>query len=191
MSAASEDTFFQIILGNPFNAAILDRLPELGLPDSWLVSGALFQTVWNHLTGRPPGHGIKDYDLFYFDGADLSWEAEDRVIKTADDLFADLDVEIELRNQARVHLWYEERFGRRYAPLSCSCDGVDNFLQKTSMIAVRPQAVGGLELYAPHGLQLIWDMTVIPNDGAPHFSRARYSEKLARWRTLWPELREA
>jgi hypothetical protein len=32
----------------------------------------LFQTVWNLQRGRPPGQGIKDYDLFYFDPTDLS-----------------------------------------------------------------------------------------------------------------------
>ena len=39
----------------------------------------LFQTVWNSLTGRPPGTGIRDADLFYFD-LDTSWDAEDAVI---------------------------------------------------------------------------------------------------------------
>ena len=54
---------------------------------------------------------IRDYDLFYFDDSDLSWEAEDRAIRRCAALFADLGVTVELRNQARVHLWYEMRFG--------------------------------------------------------------------------------
>jgi hypothetical protein len=42
-----------------------------------VTAGCLFQTVWNVVTDRPPTSGIKDYDIFYFDGTDLSWEAED------------------------------------------------------------------------------------------------------------------
>jgi hypothetical protein len=52
---------------------------HLCLPD-WLVfSGAVYQPVLNHLTGRPLDYGIKDYDLAYFDPSDLSYEAEDAV----------------------------------------------------------------------------------------------------------------
>src|ERR1700681_1441218 len=51
------------------------------LPD-WLVfSGAVYQPVLNHLTGRPLDYGIKDYDLGYFDASDISYEAEDALIR--------------------------------------------------------------------------------------------------------------
>jgi hypothetical protein len=36
------------------------------------ISGAVYQPLLNHLTGRPSYYGVKDYDLAYFDGADLS-----------------------------------------------------------------------------------------------------------------------
>jgi len=45
-----------------------------------------------------------DYDIFYFDGSDLSPEAEQRVQARADCVLADLDIAVELKNQARVHL---------------------------------------------------------------------------------------
>ena len=72
-----EPEFIERVLSNPVNREILHLLPDTGLPDAWLTSGALFQTVWNSLTGRVPTYVIKDYDIFYFDGADLSWDAED------------------------------------------------------------------------------------------------------------------
>ena len=77
----NNDEFLEIIKKNEVNSEILYKSPSLNLPDSWLVSGSLFQTVWNHQTGRNLEYGIKDYDLFYYDDSDLSWEAEDRVIK--------------------------------------------------------------------------------------------------------------
>ena len=75
------------MLGDPVVAAVLDRAPALGGGEWWLTAGLLFQTAWNGLTGRPPGTGIRDADLFYLD-ADPSWDAEDAVIRRGADLFA-------------------------------------------------------------------------------------------------------
>ena len=73
------DDFLALVLRNPVNSAIADELLRLALPDAWIVSGCLVQTVWNTLTGRAVDYGIKDYDVFYFD-PDTSWQAEDAVI---------------------------------------------------------------------------------------------------------------
>lgn len=86
----TDSDFLAGVLHNPINRTILERLPALDLPDAWLVSGALFQTVWNGLTDRPPEYGIRDYDIFYFD-PDTSWDAEDAVIRRAKDTFADVE----------------------------------------------------------------------------------------------------
>lgn len=83
---------------DPVCAAILDRMPHLGLSEWWLTAGAVFQNVWNAVEGHAPGYGIKDYDVFYFDDTDLSWEAEDAVIRRAADLFHDVPAHVELRN---------------------------------------------------------------------------------------------
>jgi hypothetical protein len=61
---------------------LLAALRGLRLPLWRLVSGCVYQTVWNALTGRPRGSGIKNYDLVYFD-RDLSREAEDAAIQRA------------------------------------------------------------------------------------------------------------
>jgi uncharacterized protein len=112
-----ESGFIKSALSNGVNCEILARLPALGLADAWLVSGALFQTVWNRLTDRPVDYGIKDYDIFYFD-ANTSYEAEDDAIARANAAFGDLKSVVEVRNQARVHLWYGEKFGTPYTPLA-------------------------------------------------------------------------
>ena len=98
---------------------VLTVARRLCLPD-WLVfSGAVYQPVLNHLTGRPLDNGIKDYDLAYFDASDLSYEAEDAVIRRVKAAFDEpLRSMVEVRNQARVHLWFEAKFGEPYAPLS-------------------------------------------------------------------------
>jgi hypothetical protein len=178
----TEPEFIDAVLTNPNNAAILARLPELGVRDCWLVSGALFQTIWNLRTGRPPVHGIRDYDIFYFD-PDTRPEAEAAIIARARELFADLPAAIELRNQARVHLWYEEKFGMPYPPLVRSLEGIDRFLARNSQVGLN--AVG--EVYAPRGLADVARMIVRPNRTA-NFSETHFREKARRWQSLWPEI---
>ena len=94
---------------------VLSVARHLCLPD-WLVfSGAVYQPVLNHLTGRPLDYGIKDYDLGYFDASDLSYEVEDAVIRRVEAAFDEpLRSMVEVRNQARVHLWFEGKFGEAY-----------------------------------------------------------------------------
>src|ERR1700690_2807347 len=94
--------FLAAALRNPVNAAIADELLRLALPDAWIVSGCLVQTAWNVQTARAVGYGIADYDVFYFD-EDISWQAEDAVIRRLQDRLTRLGVKVEARNQARVH----------------------------------------------------------------------------------------
>jgi len=183
--AVDDARFIEAVLCNPVNRVVLERLPMLNLDDAWLVSGALFQTVWNCLTGRSPEYGIKDYDIFYFD-PDTSWAAEDAVIRRAAACLSDVDAHIELRNQGRVHLWYPEKFGTPYPPLRRSTDGIDRFLAATAQIGIRP-AGAGFQLYAPHGFDDVATLTVRPHD-CPNFRADLYNAKAASWKSRWPEL---
>jgi hypothetical protein len=182
--------FLRIVENDPDIAAVIAAISTFDAPDLWLVSGALFQTVWNILEGRPSGHGILDYDLFYFD-ADTSEEAEDRWIKRANTHFAFAAREVQLRNQARVHLWYTKKFGIAYPQLRSSCDGVRQFLMPACMVAVRPRAGGGLDLFAPLGLDDVFDRLIRPNplwQGPP---RSEYLAKAERYMRDWPSVRFA
>src|SRR5580700_10045032 len=117
-----------ILRATPLLMRVLTVSRGLDLLD-WLVfSGAVYQPVLNHLTGRAPDYAIKDYDLGYFDAADTSYEAEDVVICRVAAAFAPpFDTLVEVRNQARVHLWFEDKFGEAYAPLTCSAEALERF----------------------------------------------------------------
>ncbi|SFJ91257.1 nucleotidyltransferase family protein [Bradyrhizobium sp. Gha] len=180
-----EARFLALALKNPVNLAIIDELHRLALPDAWLVSGCLVQTVWNVLTKRAVDHGIADYDVFYFD-PDTSWDAEDVVIRQLQGRLDRLDAKIEARNQARVHLWYPAKHGLPYPPLSRSTDGIDRFLTQNTQVGVR-RTDDGFDVYAPHGFNDVAGLIVRPNAG-PNFSAANYALKAGRWKALWPEL---
>ena len=179
------DEFLAIALRNPVHEIIADALLGLALPDAWIVAGCLTQAVWNFQTRRAADHGINDYDVFYFD-SDTSWRAEDAIIRRLAALLAPHGVKAEVRNQARVHLWYPEKHGLPYPPLHRSTDGIDRFLTRNTQIGMRRTA-RGYDVYAPHGFGDIADMIVRPNPG-PNFSAANYAAKAARWKALWPEI---
>lgn len=180
-----EACFLALALKNPVNVAIIDELHRLALPDAWLVAGCLAQTVWNALTDRAIDHGIADYDVFYFD-PDTSWETEDAVIRALQQRLGHFGAKIEIRNQARVHLWYPTKHALPYLPLSCSTDGIDRFLTQNTQVGVR-RTDDGHEVYAPHGFEDVGRLIVRPNLTL-NFSAANYATKAARWKALWPEV---
>lgn len=187
--SSSEAEFLRLIRFNPAVVEILDRVRALDLPDVWLVSGCLFQTVWNVLAGEAPTRAIKDYDLFYFDASDCTKESEESVSEQAAELFSDLGFRIDVRNQARVHTWYAQEFGvEGYPRLAKSTDGIDNFLAVCSMVGIRRPRTGGLDLYAPFGVDDVLDRVMRPNPWYPNAPRDCYDKKAERWLAAWPEL---
>jgi len=177
--------FTGMVLSNPVVGALVERLPQLGAPGCYLAAGAVFQTVWNCLSGRDPGEGIKDYDVNYHDDRDLSWDAEDVVIRRAAELFADLEPVVEVRNEARVHLWYEAKFGVPCPPYPSTEAAIASFPNTSSCFGIRP-GPRGPEVCAPYGFTDLFAMRTRPNPvQAP---RHVYETKVARWRTQWPQL---
>lgn len=178
--------FFEIIWSDPLVRAVLNRAAEAALPNWLVVSGVLYNTVWNHLTGKPSGYGIKDVDLFYFDSDDLSYEAEDREIVRTKPHFADLPRPVEIRNQARVHLWYPERYGQPCPAYRSAQDSLQNFASKTHAVGVRAVAGGCLELIAPFGLDDLFSFRMTPNRALENC--CTHTEKAERAKWLWPEV---
>src|SRR5690606_5505278 len=157
----------------------------LGLNDWRVFSGAVYQSVWNAVTGRPAGYGVRDYDLGYFD-PDVSWDAEDAVIRRVaaafEPPFRDM---VEARNQARVHLWFEGKFGERSAPVAATDEALSRFVAPAFAVGVRLEADDGVTIAAPFGLEDVFSMTLRPN---PHRGLARdWRRVVDNARGRWPE----
>lgn len=180
--AAFEDALRQ----NQALLRVLDGAAGMGLPGWYLVAGCLYQTVWNVVTGQPPQAGIVDYDLAYFDGSDLSWEAEDSVIRDGHEVFAGLPAPVQIRNQARVHLWYEEKFGVPCPPHTSAEAAISTFEATTACLGVRAEPGGRWRIYAPHGFSDVFSLIVRPNPVLA--TREVYQAKTLRWRRQWPRL---
>lgn len=183
--------FFEAARANPINCAILERLPRLELGQPHLVAGCLYQSYWNLKSGRPVTENIKDYDIFYFDDRDISFEAEDAVIRAVGDLTADLGVSIDVKNQARVHLWYRQRFGVDRAPLRSCAQAIATFTAIAKCVGIAIMPDGGTKLVAPYGLAdtMAGILRRNPNCPNPENFLPKAESQRARWPwlTILPE----
>ena len=175
-----------IVRADPGLIHVLTTVRGLGLNDWRVFSGAVYQSVWNAVTGRPVGYGRKDYDLGYFD-PDVSWDAEDVVIKRVAAAFEEpFRSDVEVRNQARVHLWFPDRFGEPYDALTGTDEALARFVAPAFAVGVRLEADDRISIAAPFGLGDVFSMTLRPN---PHRPLARgWDKAVASARARWPEL---
>jgi uncharacterized protein len=184
--SALEGRLEAILRAAPSLMRVLETARELALPDWLIVSGAVYQRVFNHLTGRDPDYGIKDYDLAYFDASDISYEAEDAVIRRAAAAFEPpLRELVEVRNQARVHVWFEGKFGEPYAPLSCSAEALERFVSPIFAVAARLDQDDRMVIVAPFGLEDLFAMRLRPN---PIRKTGGFARTAAGVTSRWPEL---
>ena len=180
------DALDAIIRSRPVLMTVLEGLREMALPDHLLVAGAIYNEVWNYLTERPPLTGVNDIDVFYFDSSDIGWDAEDRVIKACEARFAGLSVPVQVRNQARVHIWFEQKFGSPFSPLTSSAEMLGRYASKTHAVGARLNAHGTMEIVAPFGLDDLFSFRMVPNPVLDN--RVAHMKKGERAKAIWPEL---
>jgi hypothetical protein len=175
-----------VLSRSPVVASIVDRWSRIGLPDCWLVAGCLAQTVWNDAFGLPVAHGISDIDLVYFDGGDLSAQTEASHATRIRASFSDLGLWVDVKNEARVHLWYAEKFGLPLEPYVSTEDAITTFPTTATAVGVQPRS-NGLHVFAPYGLSDLLGLIVRPNK--KQITRSVYDAKVKKWLAVWPGLR--
>lgn len=180
-AAATERAVRRLAAGHPVTAAILSRWSHVNLPDAWLSGSLLAQARWNEAFGFPPIHGIVDADIIYFDASDLSEAAEQAAAERLQALYADLPVRLDVKNEARVHLWYPEHFGMPIAPYRSAIQATTTFPTTASAVAITPYA-----LSAPFGLDDLMQPLVRAN--ATQIGQTYYAAKARRWAQHWPDL---
>ena len=191
MESVTEDELRQrleaIVRAAPQLMQVLGAARDLDLPDWLIMSGAIYQPVLNHLTGRTPDHGLKDYDLGYFDASDTSYDAEDVVIRRVAAAFDEpLRSLVEVRNQARVHLWFEGKYGEAYSSLGSTTEALGRFVSPMFAVGVRLDADDELLIEAPFGLADLFAMRLRPNRDRPVI--ASYERIAASAKARWPEI---
>jgi hypothetical protein len=176
-----------IVRGAPSLMQVLTAIRALDLPDWLMMSGAVYQRVLNALTGRQPDYGVRDYDLGYFDASDISYDAEDAVIRRVAAAFVEpLRSAVEVRNQARVHVWFEGHFGEPYTPLSRTAEALERFVSPMFAVGVRLELDDRLHVAAPFGLADLFALRLQPNPRRPSAGFVQVATAVTR---RWPEVR--
>ncbi|SHO58993.1 nucleotidyltransferase family protein [Vibrio quintilis] len=155
------------------------------VPDAWVGAGVIFQNVWNVMHDFEINSFIKDIDIFYWDPDDLSWESEDRYICRLKEELANINIPIDVKNIARIHLWYEQRFGISIAPYGSVHESISTWPVIGACMAMR-QRGDKIEFIAPYGFHDMFALRLRPNKTI--ISRDIYEEKVNRWTTQWPLL---
>lgn len=84
-----------------------------------------------------------------------------------------------------MHLWFEQKFGAPFTPLSSAAEMLGRHASKTHAVAAR-LAGDEIEVLAPFGLDHIFSFRVVPNPILRN--RAAHEKKAARAKAIWPEL---
>ena len=183
------DVFEKIISNNKKLMKILDVLEKYALENpnfkNWYVgAGGVNQTVFNYYHGYESDYGIKDYDIVYFD-EDTSYEAEDVIIKDLEKRLKDLDIVSDIKNQARVHIWYNPKYGTNREPYTSCEDAVSSWGSTVTCIGIRKEN-GQLIVYCPYGLNDLFSLTIRPVKR--YFDKESYEARSKRWKAKWDKL---
>ena len=173
------------ILASPLLRPIIEEWNKLALPDCWLVAGAIAQTVWNQMFNLPPTHGISDIDIVYFDADDLTENGEAQHAARIRAAFSHLPVWIDVKNEARVHTWYEAKFGHQIAPHTSTADAITTFPTTATAVGIRPSG-SMAEIYAPFGVDDLLGAVVRANK--KQITNEIFDAKVAKWIASWPGL---
>ena len=174
----------KIIKKNKILMEILTVLEKLDIDDCFVAAGAINQTVFNYLHGYEIDKNINDYDIVYFD-PDSSYEKVDIVIKKIENALLHLNVKIDIKNQARVHLWYGKKFGHEIQANKSVYDAINKWGTTVTCIGVRLKN-NKLIVYAPFGLNDLFKMIIRPNK--ENYIKRDYDENAKRWKNNWPKL---
>lgn len=164
---------------------VIEESQRLNLPEYYIGAGCIAQTVWNYQNGNPLLTGINDIDFVYFD-CDLSPESENSMIQAIQSRFTDCPLKLDIKNQARVHVWYKAHFGYDIIPYESIEAAINTWPTTATSIGVRLKD-NQLQVYAPFGLNDLFSQTVRPNKA--QITEQIYYKKVLKWLRTWPSLK--
>lgn len=155
------------------------------LQDYYIAAGVVTQSVWNHLHGYHPSYGISDADVVFHDvGGTL--EEEKQLEMQLNQKLVDLPFSIDVTNEALVHLWYEKKFNKNIPPYASVGEAICTWPTTASAIGVSYKGSGDYDIYAPFGLEDLFEMIIRPNKKL--ITEDVYWKKVDKWKARWPEL---
>lgn len=173
----------EILLSNQKLKLVLEKLEEYNLDNYYVAAGCINQTVFNYYHNFDLMYGIEDIDIVYYDN-DITYEKEDKIIKDITNLL-DIDIKLDIKNEARVHLWYYEKYNKKINQYINLEDAINSWGTTITCIGVK-LVNNNLIVYAPYGLNDLFTLTIRPIK--KQFTYTGYQVKTKKWLTKWPKL---
>ncbi|MBG9588061.1 nucleotidyltransferase family protein [Cytobacillus firmus] len=181
------DLLVETISNNEPLMRIIKVLKDLNLPFEYYVgAGCITNTVWNDISGYPLEYGISDFDIVYYAPEDLTFESEKKLQDKLLNLLGNFQFKLDVKNQARVHLWYENKFGFSIKPYHSLEEAIDSWPTTATAVGLRQEQDGAYKIYAPYDLDDLFSLVVRPNKLM--ITREIYENKVQKWREKWPKL---
>lgn len=159
---------------------ILTTLRTMQLKDCWLCAGSVRNFIWNGCRFDPS----TDVDVIFFD-PDISYEETQVLEASLRSCYP--DYRWELKNQVFMHIHNPNTVSYQSAQ-----DAIVKFPERCTAIGIRLLSDNQLEIYAPFGLNDLYDYRVRPT---PYFEvdcerMLVYRERLKQktWLNRWPQL---
>lgn len=175
----------EILFMNKKLKYLLEILDECNINQCYIGAGCINQTVFNYYHGYEMDYGINDYDIVYFD-EDVSYDVEDRVINKIRSKVKNKDIKLDIKNQARVYLWYYEKYGIMRKPYVSVNDAISKWTSTVTCVGVRIKD-GKFEVYAPYGLNDLFGLIIRPVK--IEIDKESYEERCIKWKKKWPKLK--
>lgn len=176
----------EIVESNKPLMQLFDALDRIGLENYYVGAGAVAQSVWNSLSGYQINHGLSDIDIVYFDDEHLEDRHEQELKARIEEQLVEFPLWIDLKNQARVHLWYHEKFGYEIQPYESLENAINTWPTTATSLGLRRDSHGEWTIYAPFGIEDIFDMRLKAN--ARQITEEIYMKKVKKWMGKWPSL---
>ena len=171
----------QILKKNKELMDILYYISTLNLSNYYIASGSVFQTIWNYYDNKPLNNNIKDIDVVYYNKEDLSLETDLKYYNLITKYCKKkgYNYEIDVSNEARMHLWKKKKYNVEIEPYINCEDAIGKWTATICSIGITLNN-NKLEIYAPYGLSDIYSKTIRP---IKHKSNTKtiYYKKAKSW----------
>lgn len=160
---------------------VLHFIDQLSLPNYYIAAGAVFQTIWNYQDHKDLNYGIKDIDVIYYDSSNLSVEQDLNYYQKIQDYVKEkgYSYQVDVSNEARMHLWKEKKDGEKVLPYKNSEDAICRWIATVHAIGITIENER-LKVYAPYGLSDLFSRTIRPIKHVGN-SKTLYNKKANGW----------
>lgn len=160
---------------------ILDYVYKLKLPNFYIAAGSIFQTIWNYYDNKPLNYGIKDIDIIYYNNDDLTIDTDLKYYNIIKDYCnkKGYNYEIDVSNEARMHIWKKEKFNIDVKQYINSEDAINKWIATVHAIGITKEN-NKIKIYAPYGLSDIYSRTIRPIKHE-YSSKDIYDKKAKSW----------